>query len=518
MVELGGLGQQMVELPRSTRANFGDRARALRTWRLALAQGRLPGAGEGEEEPFPEEPFRSEFVRAMKDLEMPRFFRRHPKLVDTLLKNMLDLVYSFEEGLLQAERDAPPEPSTPPDAPQALQSGAPDAPAGDAGGQGDPEEDGEGEPEGPQEGGDREEDGEGEGEAEAPGAAESVKELAETLVNDLREQWQPAVEAMDAMDQLLGDNDMDSGSDGFSHTSSFWKNSGWKELKDLSKRLEDLHELRELVRSLGRGSGRGPMKEAPAEIESPGDPVGLVKSNLVPEETSGLFLSDSLSRMLPSEALLLTSRSDAVRMLWHAKRAERRLMSYEMVGWQDEESRLLDEMEIRPSGELGPIIVCLDTSGSMMGTRETIAKAVTLECLRGATLQKRKCYLYAFSGPEQCEELELGTSTARMRPLLDFLAFSFDGGTDVDTPLEKSLEKMREADWSRADILMVTDGEIPNAKPTLKEDLDKAIEEQGLRLHALLVGNRTSKAIEQLCTDIHLFKDWKQAEKRVRIS
>ena len=79
-------------------------------------------------------------------------------------------------------------------------------------------------------------------------------------------------------------------------------------------------------------------------------------------------------------------------------------------------------------------------------------------------------------------------------------------------------EKMREADWSRADILMVTDGEIPNAKPTLKEDLDKAIEEQGLRLHALLVGNRTSKAIEQLCTDVHLFKDWKQAEKRVRIS
>ena len=39
----------------------------------------------------------------------------------------------------------------------------------------------------------------------------------------------------------------------------------------------------------------------------------------------------------------------------------------------------------RPAGELGPIILCLDTSGSMAGPRETVAKATALECLRAAT-------------------------------------------------------------------------------------------------------------------------------------
>lgn len=32
----------------------------------------------------------------------------------------------------------------------------------------------------------------------------------------------------------------------------------------------------------------------------------------------------------------------------------------------------------------------------MAGARETVAKAVTLECMRGAVRQNRACYLYAF--------------------------------------------------------------------------------------------------------------------------
>jgi uncharacterized protein with von Willebrand factor type A (vWA) domain len=41
------------------------------------------------------------------------------------------------------------------------------------------------------------------------------------------------------------------------------------------------------------------------------------------------------------------------------------LMSYERQGWVDDEpSRLTGRMEVRPAAELGPIIVCLDTSGA----------------------------------------------------------------------------------------------------------------------------------------------------------
>jgi uncharacterized protein with von Willebrand factor type A (vWA) domain len=84
--------------------------------------------------------------------------------------------------------------------------------------------------------------------------------------------------------------------------------------------------------------------------------------------------------------------------------------------------------EIRPAAECGPIILCLDTSGSMMGARETIAKAMVLECMRQAKAQQRQCYLYSFSGPGDCQELELKVTGAGLSHLLEFLSGSFHGG------------------------------------------------------------------------------------------
>jgi hypothetical protein len=43
------------------------------------------------------------------------------------------------------------------------------------------------------------------------------------------------------------------------------------------------------------------------------------------------------------------------------------LMSYQREGWvEDEPARLTGRLEVRPAAELGPIIVCLDTSGEAL--------------------------------------------------------------------------------------------------------------------------------------------------------
>lgn len=49
----------------------------------------------------------------------------------------------------------------------------------------------------------------------------------------------------------------------------------------------------------------------------------------------------------------------------------------------------------------GPILLCVDTSGSMRGARETVAKALALECMRAAKEQERDCYVFAFAGPAE---------------------------------------------------------------------------------------------------------------------
>jgi hypothetical protein len=60
----------------------------------------------------------------------------------------------------------------------------------------------------------------------------------------------------------------------------------------------------------------------------------------------------------------------------------------------------------------------------------------------------------------------------------------------------------------QADILMVTDGEIPNPSKELLQDLADATEELGLEVHGLLVSSQASEAMQKLCTHLHLFKSW----------
>ena len=68
--------------------------------------------------------------------------------------------------------------------------------------------------------------------------------------------------------------------------------------------LEDLRELRDLVRSLGRGGGWGPLRRAPVQyLDMKGRP-GLLRTILEQQETRGLTRSDDISRLLPSEVIM----------------------------------------------------------------------------------------------------------------------------------------------------------------------------------------------------------------------
>lgn len=44
-----------------------------------------------------------------------------------------------------------------------------------------------------------------------------------------------------------------------------WRRKGWAEMDKMRSKLEDLKELRDLVRSLGRGGGWGPLRRAPIQ-------------------------------------------------------------------------------------------------------------------------------------------------------------------------------------------------------------------------------------------------------------
>jgi uncharacterized protein with von Willebrand factor type A (vWA) domain len=159
--------------------------------------------------------------------------------------------------------------------------------------------------------------------------------------------------------------------------------------------------------------------------------------------------------------------------------------------------------------ERGPMIVCVDTSGSMKGAPERLSKAVVLEAVRTAHRENRACHVVAFGGAGEVIEWDLDRDQHGLRGLLDFIGQGFDGGTDIATPIERAVERVNHEGWHDADILIVSDGEFGATRDAL-DRLDEARSCHGLRVQGLLIGDRETMGLLETCDHIHWVRDWRR--------
>ena len=296
---------------------------------------------------------------------------------------------------------------------------------------------------------------------------------------------------------------------------------GWRELVRIRKLLEDLEELRLLIRKLGRANAtdepdesRLPEVQMMEEVPVLAPRVRETRIPDLPVETRGIQRSGRIARMLPSESVML--RHPRLRLSWFARHAERALLTYE----DDDilrETVLVDAKAWRPTLrpvpdrklQMGPMIVCVDTSGSMKGGPEQVAKAAVLEAMRVANAQKRRCYVFAFSGPEEIVEQELPIDEKGIQGILAFLTQSFQGGTDVGEPLRRAVERLSREEWRCADLLIATDGEfgVPREIAALLAD---AKDRLGLRVQGILIGDRETIGMLEICSDVFWVRDWRR--------
>lgn len=203
------------------------------------------------------------------------------------------------------------------------------------------------------------------------------------------------------------------------------------------------------------------------------------------EEISGVTLGRDLENVLPQELALLDDKDFSI--LFDLKFAENRLFCFEKQGYIDnvESKTTTHERQKEVEDKKGPIILCIDTSGSMSGTPETIAKAIALFMAKRAMDTKRKCFLINFS---------VGVSTLDLTPpnglfeLMDFLEMNFSGGTDALPALRAGLKKMREENYKKADLLMISDFVFSDYNLAGFRDLAKTKDKQN-KCYALYVGN-----------------------------
>lgn len=271
--------------------------------------------------------------------------------------------------------------------------------------------------------------------------------------------------------------------------------SGFEILKDFANLLENDVSLMELVEVLGKQSREQSLYEKELRDKT------VVKTEWKSRpayrgEICGITYSNDISTVLPSELALL--RNPSTRRLFQLKFASKQLLSFKYRN-RIPEKHLIHEQEessIEKKEPKGPIIVCVDTSGSMHGAPERIAKTVTFALSKIAIQEKRKCYLISFSTGIETLDLSDFTSVDPIQKLVGFLRMSFNGGTDAEPALRHSLEMLSHNEWKNADILMISDF-VMNG---LGEELQKLIEtekDKNTCFYSLVIGGSGNRnAIE----------------------
>ena len=170
-------------------------------------------------------------------------------------------------------------------------------------------------------------------------------------------------------------------------------------------------------------------------------------------EVHGTHRSDDLMRLLPSE--LANLEDEDLEMLFYAKLLEKNLITYQLSGITNVTQ---DESYQQPK-TTGPVVACLDTSGSMGGEPINKAKALLFAIANILKQEKRSLYVILFGSSGQLKEYRLD-GAEDLAGLLHFLEQGFGGGTDFKTPLQRSMQIIGSQDtYIKADILMLSDGD-----------------------------------------------------------
>ncbi len=233
-----------------------------------------------------------------------------------------------------------------------------------------------------------------------------------------------------------------------------WQQTSFDVIQKYDELLKNEKSIQELADLLGK------MREAEIEIEEEAFEKTIIRQEWVVDEflkseITGIHESDDLSNILSSEIALLSD--EASESLFLKKYVDKSLItfSYEDKRLHQSKDYKTEIFQKVRQKEKGPFIVCVDTSESMMGRPEQIAKVLCLSILKMAAKENRKAYLINFS--IGIETLDLFDIASNLDGIAKFLNMSFYGGTDISLPLYEAFRQLKTNDYKDADILVISD-------------------------------------------------------------
>lgn len=166
------------------------------------------------------------------------------------------------------------------------------------------------------------------------------------------------------------------------------------------------------------------------------------KTRYVPEQVVDVELGNELLRLLPSEVMLLAS--EETELVLYRRLLERQAQQYRLDG---------TEQRAR-----GPVVLCVDGSGSMQGLRHEWAMGVALALLELCVAQKRGFALVHFDAQVQRVVTVPKPEKLTLPKLLEMVMYFSGGGTRFTPPMVAARKLIESDGLKDADVILLTDG------------------------------------------------------------
>jgi len=199
-------------------------------------------------------------------------------------------------------------------------------------------------------------------------------------------------------------------------------------------------------------------------------------------DRSGVTLGVDVERLLPSE--LAAFKNPVTKMDFLRRFAENQTMMYAPEG--------------KENLGRGPIILCLDQSGSMKELDEQ-SKGFALALMMIAKKQRRDFAIIPFSSTTKHQKLFYEKGKIKPSDLMELAKLFLGGGTSFLTPLKAAVSIIEERRrYSKSDIVFVTDGDPQDSHGLenycgISGEFIKKKKERGFNIITVLIGNQVSE-------------------------
>ncbi|WP_410508450.1 VWA domain-containing protein [Methanosarcina hadiensis] len=216
-------------------------------------------------------------------------------------------------------------------------------------------------------------------------------------------------------------------------------------------------------------------------------------------EVHTVTLSGDIQTLLPIETVKL--KNPVLKRKFYADMIEEKLLTYQLRGenWNS---------DFAGKKRKGPVVALVDTSASMRGAPELLVKAVVLAVARRMIRENRDVKVILFSSKWQTVEIDLTDKRRMGKEFLEFLKYTFGGGTDFNTALHSGLKAIKkEKAFQGADLLFLTDGYSELSERPLIREWNEIKVERKARIFSLIIGNYDAGGLDQVSDHTYIIHD-----------